>query len=80
MDKGTLKARGLYADMIEFPIFFRVEGACNNKPTLSSVDGGMGRRVRIVDYPVKLEFIDEPDVNNRNQALFNPEMDGILSS
>ncbi len=64
--------------MIEFPIFFRVEGACNNKPTLSSVDGGIGRRVRIVNYPVK--FIDEPDVNNRNQVLLNPEMAGILSS
>jgi hypothetical protein len=76
--KGTLKARGLYADMIEFPIFFRVEGACNNKPTLSSVDGGIGRRVRIVNYPVK--FIDEPDVNNKYQALLNPEMAGILSS
>ena len=39
--KGTLKARGLFAEMFEFPIFFRVEGACNNKPTLSSVDGGI---------------------------------------
>ena len=76
--KGTLKARGLYAESIEFPIFFRVEGACNNKPTLSSVDGGIGRRVRIINYPVK--FIDEPDVNNKYQALLNPEMAGILSS
>ena len=76
--KGTLKARGLYAESIEFPIFFRVEGACNNKPTLSSVDGGIGRRVRIVNYPVK--FIDEPDANNKYQALLNPEMAGILSS
>ena len=76
--KSTLKARGLYAESIEFPIFFRVEGACNNKPTLSSVDGGIGRRVRIINYPVK--FIDEPDANNRYQALLNPEMAGILSS
>ena len=73
-----MKARGLYAESIEFPIFFRVEGACNNKPTLSSVDGGIGRRVRIVNYPVK--FIDEPDANNKYQALLNPEMAGILSS
>jgi hypothetical protein len=72
--KGTLKARGLYAESIEFPIFFRVEGACN-KPTLSSVDGGIGRRVRMINYPVK--FIDEPDVNNKYQALLNLEMAGI---
>ncbi len=37
--KGTLKARGLYMEAIEF--FFRVEGCCNNKPTLSSCDGGI---------------------------------------
>ena len=76
--KGTLKARGLYAEMMEFPIFFRVEGCCNNKPTLSSVDGGIGRRVRVVHYPVK--FIDNPDPNNKHQALLNLEMGNILTS
>ncbi len=49
--KGTLKARGLYAEMIEFPIFFRVEGCCNNKATLSSTDGGISRRVRVFFIP-----------------------------
>lgn len=76
--KGTLKARGLYAEMMEFPIFFRVEGCCNNKPTLSSVDGGIGRRVRVVHYPVK--FIDNPDPDNKHQALLNLEMGSILTS
>ena len=38
----------------------------------------IGRHVRIVYYPVK--FIDEPDVNNKYQALLNPEMAGILLS
>ena len=76
--KGTFKARGLYADMVEFPIFFRVEGCCNNKPTLSSVDGGIGRRIRIINYPVK--FIANPEPNNKNQALLNPEMASTLSS
>lgn len=76
--KGIIKARGLYSENIEFPIFFRVEGACNNKPTLSSVDGGIGRRIRIIEYPVK--FISNPDINNKNQALLNPNMVGILSS
>ena len=76
--KGTLKARGLYQEMMEFPIFFRVEGCCNNKPTLSSVDGGIGRRVRIINYPVK--FIDNPDPINKHQALLNLEMSNILTS
>ena len=75
---ATLKARGLYLSMTDFPIFFRVEGACNNKPTLSSVDGGIGRRIRIINYPVK--FISEPDPNNKHQALLNPKMASILAS
>lgn len=76
--KGTLKARGLYAEMMEFPIFFRVEGCCNNKPTLSSVDEGIGRRVRVVHYPVK--FINNPDPDNKYQALLNLEMGTVLTS
>ena len=76
--KGTMKARGLYAEMMEFPIFFRVEGCCNNKPTLSSVDEGIGRRVRVVHYPVK--FIDNPDPDNKHQALLNLEMGAVLTS
>jgi len=76
--KGTLKARGLYVEMMEFPIFFRVEGCCNNKPSLSSVDGGIGRRVRVIHYPVK--FIDNPDPDNKYQASLNLEMSNVLTS
>jgi len=76
--KNVLKARGLYQEMMEFPVFFRVEGCCNNKPTLSSVDGGIGRRVRVVNYPVK--FIDNPDPDNKYQAKLDLEMYNILTS
>jgi len=72
------KTRGLFVDAFEFPIFCRVECACNNKPVLSSCDGGVGRRIRVIDYPVK--FISNPDVNNPNQALLNPEMNIIFKS
>lgn len=76
--KGTLKARGLYSEAVEFPIFFRVEGCCNDKPSLSSVDGGIARRLRTIDYPVK--FVDNPDPNNPSQAKLNLEMSSILTS
>lgn len=76
--KSILKARGLYSEMIEFPVFFRVEFACNSKPTLSSVDGGIGRRIRVIHYPVK--FISDPNPENINQALLNPDMVNILTS
>lgn len=70
--KANLKTRGLYKDATEFPIFFRVEGACNNKPPLSSVDGGAGRRVRVVDWVTK--FVENPDPNNPHQAKLDNEM------
>lgn len=67
--KSSLKARGLYQEAVEFPIFFKVVGCCNNKPLLSSADGGIGRRVRVIDYPVK--FVEHPDPNNVYQAPLN---------
>jgi P4 family phage/plasmid primase-like protien len=76
--KGTLKARGLYAESVEFPIFFRVEGCCNNKPTLSSTDGGISRRVRVIHYPV--QFVENPDPNNKHETLLNLEMGQILTT
>lgn len=76
--KNVLKARGLYQEMMEFPVFFRVEGCCNNKPALSSVDGGIGRRVRIVNYPVK--FIDNPDPENKLQAKLDLDTCNTLTS
>ena len=76
--KGTLKTRGLYCESIEFPIFFRVEGCCNNKPTLSSTDGGISRRVRVIHYPV--QFMENPNPDNKHETLLNLEMGQILTT
>ncbi len=77
--KGTLKASGIYAESVEFPILFRVEGCCNNKPTLSSqaTDGGIGRIVRVIHYPV--QYVN-PDPNNEHEAILNLEMGQILTT
>ncbi|KAJ1639688.1 hypothetical protein T492DRAFT_1116054 [Pavlovales sp. CCMP2436] len=37
----------------------KTRSACNNKPPLSSVDGGAGRRVRVVEWVTK--FVEVPD-------------------
>jgi phage/plasmid-associated DNA primase len=76
--KETLKERGLYQEPIEFPIHFQLNILCNSKPTLSSVDGGIGRRIRVCKYNVK--FVDEPDEDNRFEAKLNPDMMDILTS
>ena len=76
--KEKLKERALYSEAIEFTIHFILFILCNSKPTLSSVDGGIGRRLRVINHPVK--FVDEPDVNNQNQVKKNEEMYKIMGS
>ena len=76
--KETLKERGLYQEAIEFPIQFQLNILCNSKPTLSSVDGGISRRIRICGYKVK--FVENPDENNTYQAKLNPEMMNIMTT
>jgi hypothetical protein len=76
--KGTCITRALYSNAIEFPIFFKVNIICNNLPTLSSIDGGIARRIRNINYPV--QFVDNPDPNNKLQALKNNEMCSILTT
>lgn len=71
-DEGnqTLICRALYSNPIEFKIQFTLMIICNNKPELSSVDDGVARRLRIVDFMVK--FLDNPDENNKYQAKLDP--------
>ena len=65
-------ARALYGNPVEFPVTFQLNIFCNNKPELSSVDGGIARRLRIIDYKVK--FVDDPDPNNIYQKPRDPEL------
>lgn len=67
---GTLIARSLYKNAIEFKITFALDITCNNKPEPSSHDGGIMRRVRVIDYDVK--FVDEPDPKNPYEAKKDP--------
>jgi P4 family phage/plasmid primase-like protien len=71
-DGQTIKARGLYKEAIEFNITFQLNMCCNIKPELSSVDGGIGRRVRVIDWVKK--FVENPDPNNPNEILIDPNM------
>ena len=64
--ESKLIARQLYCDPIEFKVGFQLNFFCNNKPDLSSCDGGIGRRLRVIDWDKK--FVDCPDPNNPNQV------------
>jgi putative DNA primase/helicase len=73
-DEGGRKiiARQLYGNPVEFPITFQLNMFCNNKPELSSVDGGIARRLRVVEW--KMKFVESPDPNNKYQAPKDAEL------
>jgi P4 family phage/plasmid primase-like protien len=73
-DEGGRKiiARQLYGNPIEFPITFQLNIFCNNKPELSSVDGGIARRLRVIEW--KMKFVENPDPNNKYQAPRDAEL------
>jgi putative DNA primase/helicase len=73
-DEGGRKiiARQLYGNPIEFPITFQLNIFCNNKPELSSVDGGIARRLRVIEW--KMKFVENPDPNNKYQASRDAEL------
>ena len=60
--KETLKTPGLYENPMEFVIHFMPYILCNDKPSLSNADGGVGRRVKVINHPMK--FVDNPSENN----------------
>ena len=69
----TIKARGLYKETIEFHITFQLNMFCNNKPELSSVDGGISRRVRVIEW--KMKFVDEEDYDVNNKYHIKKDVD-----
>lgn len=53
-----LKTKGLFRDPVEWWPQFRVFMGCNDIPQVSSTDGGVKRRIKIIDFPNK--FCENP--------------------
>ena len=72
--KDTLTTRKLYQDEISFVPQFNLFLMCNDKPDIPKLGDGIGRRLRVIDYPFK--FVDHPKnpgekhVNKKRKAEF----------
>ena len=64
-----LKGKRMYQQEYYFKNQSTLHGCMNNKPTLSSVDGGVARRVKIIDYTT--QFVEEP-INVNYERLKDP--------
>jgi P4 family phage/plasmid primase-like protien len=56
---SKIKTRGLFAHPIEWMPQFKIMICCNDIPELSKIDGGISRRLRVVEF--KYKFLDETD-------------------
>jgi len=57
-----LTARDLHKSNITFKPTFTTDLFANNIPKLSKLDGGIGRRLKVINYP--FSFVDSPNPNN----------------
>lgn len=65
----TMSARALYKEPIEIKPQFKMVLTCNTLPNLPSDDGGVWRRVRLVEFTSK--FVENPNPENTNEFPIN---------
>jgi putative DNA primase/helicase len=73
----TITARFLYAELFDFVPTFKIWLAVNHKPTITGVDDGIWRRVRLIPFDVKIP--PQRYVKNLAAKLVNEEGSGILA-
>lgn len=65
----SFMVRGLYSDPIEIKPQVKFFLACNQLPSVKSIDGGTWRRLRVVDFNSK--FVECPDKSKPNEFLID---------
>ena len=74
----SITTRGLYSDNISYTPLFTPFILCNNTPNIKRVDGGVKRRVKMINY--KLDFRVNPDINIENQRKVNISLKAEMTS
>lgn len=68
-----ISGRGLFQDIIEFYLQCKPVLACNDLPPMTSFDGGVKRRTRVMSFDYK--FVKTPNPNNPYQKKSNENID-----
>ena len=78
-DNSSVKLKGnqKYKDPIDFLNQSTLHGAMNKKPNVSGVDGGIKRRVKIIEYTT--QFVENP-ANENYERKIDPNFMKIVSS
>jgi P4 family phage/plasmid primase-like protien len=76
----TMTSRGLFKGTEEFKPQFKIILMCNDLPKLSGNDGGIWRRLEVVQYISKFTDDPRPSPSNPNQYLADEQLDKKLES
>jgi P4 family phage/plasmid primase-like protien len=71
---STIKTRGLYANPIEYVPQFKIVMCCNDLIRLSKVDGGIARRLRVIEFKYKFMPPEKFDETNPYHKLMDPSI------
>ena len=77
----SITSRDLYAgskDMQDFVLQIRLHLACNEKPKVTTNDGGTWRRLVVIDFPSK--FVAKPNPANKNELPMDETIDFKVNS
>ena len=66
-DKMT--SRGLFKDTHEFTPQFKMVLQCNDLPSIPNVDGGVARRIEVVNFPSRFRDNPRPTAHNPHEYL-----------
>jgi P4 family phage/plasmid primase-like protien len=70
----TMTSRGLFKDTTEFKPQFKLMLMCNELPKLAGNDGGVHRRIEVVDFISKFTDNPRPSTNNPHQYKADLEL------
>ena len=70
----TMTSRGLFKDTSEFKPQFKLMLMCNELPKLAGNDGGVHRRIEVVDFISKFTDNPRPSLNNPHQYKADLEL------
>jgi len=70
----TMTSRGLFKDTTEFKPQFKLMLMCNELPKLAGNDGGVHRRIEVVDFISKFTDNPRPSANNPHQYKADLEL------
>ncbi len=73
--EDMIEARGLYKDQDKFKVMGKMFMLCNRLPTISTMDNGTWRRIRVVPFESRFEEADHPDLLAKRPGVYPRDND-----